>query len=278
MISLRLRELVPCLERQTLALCFSVQWTYQRVLQVRRLDGVDCEKRPNWCRVLLQRVAPRVEWLSVQNARREHVDVIATMPALRYLRLMTEDAGMDAPDLPLQLEDLKVLNVPARHFESVQRMPGLRKLALLSLSPVNVAFSPLPPDHRGLQWLQVALLPASTALSLVTAHAATLQELQIMCASQGDTPWHSRDLAEDLRRCELAALRRVVLLRGGVPGFPDNKLPHGKESCRRQRHGVWDMLLAADSPRAARVVTVLCSECDRCPAFPGLGDFAWKDD
>ncbi|XP_034251397.1 uncharacterized protein LOC117651477 [Thrips palmi] len=200
------------------------------------------------------------------------------MPALRFLSVHMAECGTVVPDLPLQLEDLEVRNVPEQHLQSVQRMPNLRKLTLdwSGGGALDVAFPPLPPHHRGLQWLQVCLRPASTVLSLAKAHAATLQDLRILCASEGDTPWHFQDLAEGLGRCGLVALRRVVLLRGYAPGFPDNKLPHGKESCRRQKHAVWDSLLAADS-KAVRVVTVLCGECDKCPAFPSLGDFTWQD-
>ncbi|XP_034251510.1 uncharacterized protein LOC117651536 [Thrips palmi] len=222
------------------------------------------------------------------------------MSALRYLRVHMAKCGTVAPDLPLQLEELVVLNVPEQHLQSVQRMPNLRKLTLnwsgdeldeaffylprccrgdtwnWSGDEMDEPFFHLPPHHRGLQWLQVLLRPVSTVLSLATAHAATLQELRILCASEGDTPWHFKDLAEELGRCGLVALRRVVLLRGPAPGFPDKKLPHGKESCRRQKHAVWDSLVAADS-KAVRVVTVLCGECDKCPPFPTLGNFTWQD-
>ncbi|XP_034251505.1 uncharacterized protein LOC117651533 [Thrips palmi] len=245
--------------------------------KVKKLNGVDCKKRPSWCKVLLQRVAPRVEWLCLSFALREHLDVIHDMPELRFLYVLMAKCSTVAPDLPLQLEELMVVNVPKQHLQSVQRMPNLRKLTLdWSSLPLAVAFPPLPPGHRGLQWLQVYLRPVSTVLSLAKAHAATLQELRILCASEGDSPWHFEDLAEELGRCGLVALRRVVLLRGGAPGFPDNKLPHGKESCRPQKHAVWDSLVAADS-KAVRVVTVLCWECDKCPPFPKLGNFTWQE-
>ncbi|XP_034237450.1 uncharacterized protein LOC117642921 [Thrips palmi] len=161
--------------------------------KVRKLEDVICETRPTWCRVLLQRVAPRVEWLWVDNA---------------------------AP-----------------------RAPG--------------------GDRRHAR----AALPA---------HAATLQELRLMCASESDgtTPWHFADLAEGLRRCELRALRRVVLVRGTIRGYVDDDVPHEANSCKQQKKSIWDRLLAVD---ATSVVKVLCEVCDKCPKFPKLGDFTWKD-
>ena len=256
-------------------------WEFLRVrvcvLQVRKLDNVWCEKRPNWCKVLLQRVAPRLEFLWIGHALREHLEVIRDMPALRYLFVHLKTSKTDAPDLPLQLEDLEVRNVPKQLLLSVQRMPNLRKLALIwNPDPLEVSFPPLPPHHRGLQWLSVALHPASTVLSLAKAHAATLQELRVLCASEGDSVWHFKDLAEGLRQCGLVALRRVVLMRGPAPNIND-KLPHGQESCKRQKQAVWDQLLAADSG-TVRVIKVLCGECDKTPAYPALGDFTWKDD
>ncbi|XP_034236123.1 uncharacterized protein LOC117642253 isoform X2 [Thrips palmi] len=242
--------------------------------QVRRLEGVNCTKRPNWCEALLQRVAPHVEWLSVENALRRHFEVIQQMPSLRYLHVHAEDMAMEvAPALPLQLVDLKVVNVSKQHLLSVQRMPNLRKLTLnWHKRPLDVTFPPLPEGHRGLQWLWVALHPVSTVLSLAKAHAATLQELRILCASEGDSKWHFKDLAEGLRQCGLVALRRVVLLRGVAPGFPDDKLPHTKDSCTTQKNAIWDELVVAST---MQTVKVLCSECDKCPDFPELGKFVW---
>ncbi|XP_034246553.1 uncharacterized protein LOC117648254 [Thrips palmi] len=245
--------------------------------KVRKLDGLDCEERPNWSAELLQRVAPRVEWLWVGNAVREHLEVIQDMPALRHLSVHAIESIENAPGLPLQLEDLEVVNVSEGHLQSVQRMPRLRKLALDWYTPgaLDVVFPPLPAGHCGLQWLYVSLRPASTVLSLAKAHAATLQELWILCASEGEDPWHFKDLAEGLRQCGLVALRRVVLVRGPAP---NKNLPHAAESCQRQKQAVWDKLLARDPVKPVRIVEVQCEECDKCPQFPPLGDFTWRDE
>ncbi|XP_034236136.1 uncharacterized protein LOC117642255 [Thrips palmi] len=244
--------------------------------KVRRLVGVDCAKRPNWCQALLQRVAPHVELLRVSGALRRHLKVIQQMPSLRYLYVHAEDIAVeDAPALPLQLVDLKVVNVSEQHLLSVQRMPNLRKLALdWDEDPLDVTFPPLPEGHRGLEWLWVALHPVSTVLSLAKAHAATLQELRILCASEGDSEWHFEDLAEGLHQCGLVALRRVVLLRAGAPGYPDEKLPHTKDTCTKQKNAIWDELVVANT---MQTVKVLCGECDECPDFPALGEFDWID-
>ncbi|XP_034245990.1 uncharacterized protein LOC117648012 isoform X11 [Thrips palmi] len=246
--------------------------------KVRKLDGLNCEEQPNWSTVLLQRVAPRVEWLYVGEAVREHLDVVRDMPALRCLYVHLLDYWKKVPELPLQLQELRVVNASAPHFECVQRMSSLRKLYLARIPPLDVAFPPLPAGHCGLQWLDVRLRPASTVLSLAKAHAATLQELRILCASEGDTAWHFKDLAEGLRQCGLVALRRVVLVRGRASGYPDKKLPHKTQSCKRQKKSIWDKLLATESGEPVRVVKVMCEECDECPEFPRLGDFTWKDD
>ncbi|XP_034237901.1 uncharacterized protein LOC117643255 [Thrips palmi] len=246
--------------------------------EVKKVLGMDCERRPHWCKLLLERVAPRVQRLWVRKANREHLLVIKDMPELRYLYVHNAKLGAEAPDLPRQLQDLTVVNVRRQHLESVQRMAGLRKLALeWTHAPLDVAFPPLPAGHCGVQWLCVSLRPLSTVTSLAKAHAATLQELRVLCASEGSTSWHFADLAEGLGGCGLTALRRVVLRRGEAPGFPDNKLPHREESCRRQKQAIWASLLEADG-RPSRVVTVLCAECDKCPAFPPLGKFTWVDD
>ncbi|XP_034246549.1 uncharacterized protein LOC117648253 [Thrips palmi] len=248
--------------------------------KVRKLDGVWCQQRPNWCKVLLQRVAPHVEWLWVDSAVREHLEVIRDMPALRYLYVHVSESIKNAPGLPLQLEELQVVNAEAEHLQSVQRMPSLRKFVVkwYPHGALDVAFPPLPAGHCGLQWLGVSLRPASTALSLAKAHAATLQELRILCASEGDGLLHFKDLAEGLRQCGLVALRRVVLMRSPAPGYPDENLPHAAESCQRQKQAVWDKLLARDAMKPVRIVEVLCKDCDKCPQFPPMGDFTWRDE
>ncbi|XP_034245726.1 uncharacterized protein LOC117647865 [Thrips palmi] len=246
--------------------------------KVRKLVGVDCKKRPNWCKVLLQRVSPRVEWLEVSGALHFHLNVIGRMPSLRHLRIHLRDSKIAASDLPLQLDEVMVKNVANQYFQSITRMPNLRKLSLSWKStPHVVEFPPLPEGHHGLSWLRMRLEPLSTVLSLIKTHAATLQEVRILAASEGESKWYVKDLAHRLRKCELAALRRIVLLREYARDFPSIKIDHSEESCRKQKNTIWDGLLATDAKRTVRVVEVLCEVCDKCPAFPVLGDFTWQD-
>lgn len=253
------------------------------LVKVRRLDGVHCEALPTWCSLLLQRVAPRLESLSIRSAVRQHLDLIGKLRSLRYLSLHVEELDSCGPDLhlhlPPQLEDLELVNcVSGPLLRSLERLPNLQKLTLdCYRTPAHATFAALPLGHRGLRWLNVRLRPAATVLSLAKAHAATLQELRVMCASLGSTLWHFTGLAEGLRGCGLTALRRVVLVRGPAPGFTNAKLSHGEASCRQQKQAVWDALLSADPERAVRVVSVLCAECDKCPSYPKLGRFTWED-
>ncbi|XP_034243112.1 uncharacterized protein LOC117646342 [Thrips palmi] len=259
-------------------------WELEQVLRdpnldkVRNLVGVDCRKKLNWCKVLLQRVAPRVVCLYVAHALRFHLDVIRRMPSLRYLWVHTLNCRTVALDLPQQLEDLHVENVANLHLQSIQRLPNLRKLTLKwATEALNANIPPLPPGHRGLQWLRVVLEPSPTVFSLIKTHAATLQELRLLTASEGESKWCVKDLANKLQKCELVALRRLVLLREYAPNYPSVKIVHSEESCRKQKDTIWDSLLATDARRTVRVVEVLCEVCDKCPAFPALGDFTWQD-
>ncbi|XP_034231788.1 uncharacterized protein LOC117639901 isoform X2 [Thrips palmi] len=211
----------------------------------------------------------------------KHLEAIRLMPALRHLELSFLPDDSAVPELPLQLEGLDLKNVHAEHLQHIQRMPRLRKLALdWCEDPLDVAFPPLPPGHCGLRWLWVALRPLSTVLSLAKAHAATLQDLRITCASEGDTPWHFKDLAAGLRLCGLTALRSVVLLRD-IPDDADDVLLHGRVSCINQRRAVWtsvthSLLAVADSSKPLNVPKVLCGECDEYPAYPARG-MPWED-
>lgn len=247
--------------------------------KVKRLNGVNCVKHPSWCTALLRRVAPVVEWLYVFEALDEHLLVIRDMPALRFLHVHVCHLTGEPPALPDQLEELAVENVTPHYLAMLPRMRHLRKLSLdWSDDPIIVTFPPLPLGTRGLEWLWVALQPCSTMLSLAKAHAATLQELRVLCASEGDPVWFFPELAADLERCGLVALRRAVLLRWPAPDFPDNMLPHSKKSCQQQRKDLGR--LRARSRHSAcrtRAVKVFCAECNKnTPEFPDLGDLTWK--
>ncbi|XP_034236910.1 uncharacterized protein LOC117642634 [Thrips palmi] len=243
--------------------------------KVRKLEGLDCDAQPTWCKLFLQRVAPHVEWLCMERALREHLEVVRGMPSLRYLyvHLNCWD-GTAFAGLPLQLEELDVRNVPVDMLESVQRMPNLRKLTLYNFHGERVEFSfpAVPALHRGLRWLTVGLWSLPSLLSLAKAHAATLLELRVLCSTHDDgrTPLYFRDLAEGLQQCGLVALRRVVLLRGTGTArhHVEKEICHAENTCTQQQQQFRDKLL----------VTVYCQKCDTtCPCYPDFGDFTWTD-
>lgn len=141
---------------------------------------------------------------------------------------------------------------------------GLRRLELhcpFSAPLQDVAFQPLSArspgsggavePQAGLQWLRVGVYPLSTALSLLRAHATTLEELQLVAASQ--EPYGCPDLHLQLASCGLGALKRLLLVRATV----DGKLcRHDQVSCKEQKLKVWDALL-----ETGVTATVTCSEC-----------------
>ncbi|KAJ1523220.1 hypothetical protein ONE63_001106 [Megalurothrips usitatus] len=133
-------------------------------------------------------------------------------------------------------------------------MPSLRRLE------VHCPFeSPLPDaaflraaPPAGLRWLRAGLYPLRTALALARAHAATLRELELVAASE--QPYGCPALEEQLQRCGLARLQRLLLIRGaGRTAF----CQHEPEECSRQKVKLWEMFMGSGV-----IVTVACSECD----------------
>ncbi|XP_034233032.1 uncharacterized protein LOC117640569 isoform X2 [Thrips palmi] len=87
------------------------------------------------------------------EAEREHLEVVRNMPSLRKLRLRTSDLWEEAPPLPPQLEDLDVYRGSLDHTLSIRRMPRLRRLTVSYCRMKS--FPPLPPHHRGLEYLNI---------------------------------------------------------------------------------------------------------------------------
>ena len=106
----------------------------------------------------------------------------------------------------------------------------------------------------GLVWLRVGIYPLSTALSLIRAHAATLEELQLVAGCEN--PYGCPDLPAQLVGCGFAKLQRLVLLRESPFGFCD----YSEEKCKKQRTALWEAFLAAPGNK---VLTVLCSYCHK---------------
>ncbi|KAK3920278.1 Regulation of longevity by E3 ubiquitin-protein ligase [Frankliniella fusca] len=146
------------------------------------------------------------------------------------------------PDLPLQLEELHIVNAHAAHLRCLQRMPRLRSLAVNGYVGAALTLDPLKPCSRcGVQWLGVRMKEDqySTLLSLVRACAASLRVLEIKCGLK-DFP----ALSKDLQASGLRFLRRLVLVREHPAG--DTK------DCDRQR-----LAIQGGLPKAL----VVCSKC-----------------
>ena len=130
---------------------------------------------------------------------------------------------------------------------------GLRRLELHCPPESPVAWRGPGPAAGGLEWLRLGLYPLSSALALVRANAASLQELHLLAASE--EPYGCPDLHLQLASCGLRALTKLHLLRGSADG---RWCRHGKASCTRQKMQIWDALL-----ETGVAATVTCSLCDK---------------
>ncbi|KAK3920298.1 Ribosome biogenesis protein ERB1 [Frankliniella fusca] len=178
----------------------------RRAPGVLRLCQVHCLSDPAWTLGLLQCAAPTVERLSVYNPLESHFRVVVAMPRLRRLCLWCDDDAQYACPPGL----------------AAQRPPGSG-------------------DGDGLRWLRVRYLPPATLQALLQVHRRTLEELMLSAR----TPGPGRDdLHKLLGRCQLRALRRLVLRRD---------YGHDDGDCAGQRAAVRAVLPG---------VQVLCSICD----------------
>ncbi|XP_026288213.2 uncharacterized protein LOC113213382 [Frankliniella occidentalis] len=185
-------------------------------LGVERLVGVHCHIDHAWCLQLLQRAAPTVERLGVYRCSRVHLQTVHAMPRLRRLHLTG-----DGDDSGLEGEPLVL---PA-----------------------------LPPCHGGLQWLSVDVdsLPHATIKSLLQAHSFSLEELVLQIVRDRSY----RDLPSLLERCELRALRKLVLDRSHIIYMGLDRTFVPLDSCVQARADVRRVLITE--------AEVLCSRCDR---------------
>ena len=230
------------------------------------MTNLDCSRRPQWSRLLLQQVSPHLQELQMTNAEEEHLALVRDMPALLRLQLDVRCIGSQSlADLPPppQLQELRLLSATPQHLLSLQCLPRLRKLSLwIQHDKMSDLVPPaVPEDHCGLQSLTVCVHPRATIMALIKAHGSTLRELQLCVSTYYDNVVHYvRDLHLELARCGLRSLQRLVLRRqcGG-------KLSHGDSRCREQKKKIWDQLMEMDSAAGRiRTVTVLCSVCDEC--------------
>ncbi|KAK3914774.1 Malignant fibrous histiocytoma-amplified sequence 1 [Frankliniella fusca] len=144
------------------------------------------------------------------------------------------------PGLPLQLEELHIVNARADHLQSLQRMPRLRSLAV---DGYHCEKYPRKFTTFFVQWLGVRMEEEwySTLVSLVRACAASLRVLEIKCGLK-DFP----KLSQGLQEFRLRSLRRLLLVRRH-PAAGDNK------ACDLQRAAIQRVLPEAQ---------VICSECN----------------
>ncbi|XP_052131127.1 uncharacterized protein LOC127751515 [Frankliniella occidentalis] len=160
----------------------------------------------------------------------------------------------DHPDLPLQLEELTVYHMSENQLRCVERMPRLCSLFVLHYCGPNLTFP--PSQHGRLLWLHVAINAdhKPTMLSLIRAHASSLQELRVRCSlSPDDQHFYFPDLAQELADCGLLVLRRLVLVR------PPNDACTGQSAgCVLQRRTIRGVFPSS--------VDVVCKSC-HTPGF-----------
>ncbi|XP_034236826.1 uncharacterized protein LOC117642615 isoform X2 [Thrips palmi] len=252
----------------------------KRLLNKRVLLGLRCDVLPNWCKALLQRMAPQLEALAMVSAQQQHLRQAAAMPGLRALHLSGRavavdpvvdltggddvahlavdslEYAVDKAPLPALLRELHIENATREQLMQVPSLASLRRLDLHCLfdAPLPLmSFEPAEPP-AGLEWLRLGIYPLVTALALIRANAATLRELELVAATK--EPYGCPDLPLELQRCGLSSLRRLVLWRGTVAGA---FCGHDVTECLAQKAAMLSALAHA---------AVFCSECDK--ADPGL--------
>ncbi|KAK3920218.1 E3 ubiquitin-protein ligase COP1 [Frankliniella fusca] len=221
----------------------SKRWLHARSLKNLNGDGSD---------VLLRVLAPQLEELEIEGVASPSVmEEVAKMKKLKRLICKCDKKVEVYPDLPLQLEELKINFPKENQLRCVDRMHGLRSLSVWGYIGTNVSFLPSPLD-AGLLWLEVALHDnrLSTMLSLFRAHAHSLRLLRFFCGAHElhQERYYFPDLGKDLAAMNLSALEQLVLIR-----------PYGK--CDQ----VGDCLVQLRSFRESlgTSVDVVCSVCPR---------------
>ncbi|XP_052127775.1 uncharacterized protein LOC127750343 [Frankliniella occidentalis] len=185
------------------------RWRNVRIL--RNLRGSGSDK-------LLRVLSPQLEEVEISGEGELTImEEVEKMPSLKRLKVACrKDLKDNFPELPLQLKELWIRFPKENQVRSLERMPRLRSLRLYDYYGPNVTF--LPSQYGRLLWLGVGLNIGhkATMLSLIRAHASTLQELQIFSAisNEGDMRlFYFPDLGQDLAASGLHALRRLVLQR-----------------------------------------------------------------
>ncbi|KAK3928319.1 Roquin-1 [Frankliniella fusca] len=178
-----------------------------RLLGVRCSGGIHCPLRD----LLLKTAAPSVEELSIDGVRWKDLLTVQAMPRLRRLEVSGD--------------------------------PSLYQYGGWGKGPTLPSLSA---GQCGLTWLHVhsSGLSLNTMISLLLAHAHTLETLQLRMGTEtckewlncGGWPWSSYELVNVLRsvlwQTELTALRRVLVLRKTPVSRPvPFVLRHDKTEC-----------------------------------------------
>ncbi|KAK3920217.1 tRNA nuclease CdiA-2, partial [Frankliniella fusca] len=221
----------------------SERWLHARAL--RRLNGGGSE-------VLLRVLAPQLEELEIEGVASPSVmEEVAKMSKLKRLICKCDQKVEVYPDLPLQLEELKLQFPKENQLRCVDRMHRPRSLNVRDYFGTNVSFLPSP-RHAGLVWLEVGFNDncLSTMLSLIHAHAHSLRVLRVYCGAHElhQKGFYFPHLGKDLAAMGLSALEQLVLIR-----------PEGK--CDQ----VGDCLVQLRSFREylGMSVDVVCAVCPR---------------
>ncbi|XP_052119617.1 uncharacterized protein LOC127748786 [Frankliniella occidentalis] len=187
---------------------YQPRWRDTRSVKSSRGDGLEG---------LLRVVASQLEELQINGEVQPSVMVeVERMTSLKRLAVKcVNDKSLDFPDLPLQLEELKIKFPSENQLLCVDRMSRLRSLQVLDYQGPNLSFA--PSQHTALRWLSVAFnaVHKNTMMSLIRAYASSVQELYIACSvsERIRKSFYHPNLADDLAACGLHALRRLVLER-----------------------------------------------------------------
>ncbi|XP_026289565.2 uncharacterized protein LOC113214420 [Frankliniella occidentalis] len=219
------------------------QWTIPRSLKNLKGDGSE-----DLLRVI---GAHLVELETSGEVQPSVMEEVQKMSGLRRLQVK---CAMDTayPDLPLQLEELSVTVMTENQLRCVERMPRLRSLKAYDYFGPNLTFP--PSQHGRLLWLSVGFHTEKkpTMLSLIRAHASSLQELHVYCTfSASRRQFYFPDLGQELAACGLQSLRRLVLC---FTGLARPCIEHGQVAgCLLQRRSIRGFF--------PQHVDVMCGSC-----------------
>ncbi|XP_026287514.1 uncharacterized protein LOC113212880 [Frankliniella occidentalis] len=187
------------------------RWKY-----VRCIKGLKGEGSDKLLRVLASHPVHLEELGCPGPVEPKVMEEVLKLTSLKRLAIECVDKCDEYPDLPLQLEELRIGSPSERQLRFVQRMNTLQSLTVRNYFGPNVTFT--PSQYGILRWLHVSLNTAHkpTMLSLVRAHASSLRELRVYCTVSDDEhcgEFYFPDLGQDLAASGLLHLKRLVLRR-----------------------------------------------------------------